>query len=95
MTALAHPSPQTAGGTVEAVKANAAARASALLEAKVVKLLELLKGVVRDTVDRTEKKLVQTWEELQADKEEVRCWGRIGARDVCAWGVLWGLGVAV
>ena len=38
----------------------------------MVKLLELLKGVVRDTVDRTEKKLVQTWEELQADMEEVR-----------------------
>lgn len=56
---------------MEAVKANAAARAAALLEAKVVKLLELLKGAVRDTVDRTEKKLVQTWEELQADMEEV------------------------
>lgn len=37
----------------------------------MVKLLDLLKGAVRDTVDRTEKKLVQTWEELQADMEEV------------------------
>lgn len=62
---------------MEAVKSNAAARTSALLEAKVVKLLELLKGVVRDTVDRTEKKLVQTWEELQADKEEVRVCGGV------------------
>ncbi len=36
-----------------------------------MKLVELLRQVHKDSMDRTEKKLAQSWEELQADMEEV------------------------
>lgn len=62
--------PVAAGGDADAVRSNAAAREAALLEAKVVKVLELLGAVLADTISRTEKKQAQTYEEMLVEQEE-------------------------
>lgn len=62
--------PVEAGGDLDAVRGNPNAREAALLEARVMKVLELLPGVLRETIARTEKRQAQTYEELLAEQEE-------------------------
>jgi splicing factor 3A subunit 3 len=65
----------------ERERAAAAARATALLEAKAARLCAMLSSVIEDTKGRIEKKQAQTYEELvaeQAEAEEVRLGGGKG-----------------
>lgn len=66
---------QAAQSAEDRERAAAAARATALLEAKASKLCAMLSSVIDDTKGRIEKKQAQTYEELvaeQVEAEEVR-----------------------
>ena len=62
---------------VEARRQASTARETAVLEAKVSKLCDMLSSVIEDTKGRVEKRQAQTYEELLAEQQEAE---EVGSR---------------